>query len=108
MVAAALGWTSQPPSAENGDVDAGSGNIGGDDAESGNIGGDALGSGNIGGDGGNNGGDALGSGNIGGDGDAGSGNIGGEITAMMRGDEAAVLKDNRGPYWRIHQGETSL
>jgi PPE-repeat protein len=96
VVAAALGWTSQPPSsAENGDDagsrnfcgrnisgDAGSGNFGGrnicGDAGSGNFGGD---SGNNGGDApgsGNNGGDALGSGNIGGDADAGSGNVGGD------------------------------
>jgi hypothetical protein len=116
VVAAALGWTSQPSSAKNG-ADAGSGNIGGDAPDSGNIGGDAE-SGNIGGDAGsgNIGGDAPGSGNIGGDSgniggdaDAGSGNIGGEMTAMLRGDEAAaVLKDNCGLYRRIHKGKILL
>jgi hypothetical protein len=94
VVAAALGWTSQPPpSAVNG-ADAGSGNIGGD---SGNNGGDAE-SGNIGGD--------AESGNIGGDADAGSGNIGGEMAAIMT--EDATAKDYLGPYRRIHQGKTSL
>jgi hypothetical protein len=115
-VAAALGWTSQPPSAENG-ADAGSGNNG--DGGSGNIGDDAPGSGNNGGDAdsgsGNIGGDVPGSGNIGGDdagsesigGDAGSGNIGGvNLGSGVAGAEA--VENNHGPYRKIHQGRTSL